>query len=146
MVVLRVHHLAHWLHRRGVPVLPRILYATNRILFAVVLPPSVKVGRDVVLGYSGLGVVIHARCVIGDRVVIGTGVTIGGRGIHREVPVIGDDVEIGSGAKILGPIRIGNGAAIGANAVVLIDVPDHAIAVGVPARILPRPNGKIAGQ
>ncbi|OYU85814.1 MAG: serine acetyltransferase [Burkholderiales bacterium PBB5] len=142
--MLRIHRLAHWLHVRGVPLLPRVLYGVNRILFAVVLPPSVKVGRDVVLGYSGLGVVIHARCVIGDRVLIGTGVTIGGRGTLREVPVIGDDVEIGSGAKILGPIHIGKGAAIGANAVVLTDVPDHAVAVGVPARIVRRPAGKIA--
>lgn len=142
MVVLNIHRLAHRLHGLGVPLLPRVLYGVNRILFAVVLPPSVKVGADVILGYSGLGVVIHARCVIGDRVLIGTGVTIGGRGTMRGVPVIEDDVEIGSGAKILGPIRIGKGAAIGANAVVLTDVPDFAVAVGVPARIVARRGEK----
>ncbi len=138
MVVLRLHRMAHWLHCRRVPLVPRLLYGINRILFSVVLPPSVIVGRDVLLGYSGLGTVIHARAVIGDRVSIGTCVTIGGRGSHQAVPVIGNDVEIGSGAKILGPIRIGDGAAIGANAVVLTDVPAGAIAVGVPARILVR--------
>ena len=136
-MVLPIHRLSHWLYQRGVPVLPRLLYGLNRVLFAVVLPPSVVLGRDVLLGYSGLGIVIHARAVIGDRVQIGTGVTVGGRGRFHEVPVIGNDVEIGSGAKILGPIRVGDGASIGANAVVLCDVPPGATAVGVPARVLP---------
>ena len=134
-MVLSLHRISHWFYRHGVPFLPRMIYGLNRILFSVVLPPSVKIGRDVVLGYSGLGTVIHARAVIGDRVVIGTGVTIGGRGQFRDVPVIGDDVEIGSGAKVLGPITIGAGAAIGANAVVITDVPPGAVATGVPARI-----------
>jgi serine O-acetyltransferase len=137
MVVIWVYRAAHWLQAHHIPWVPRLLYGINRVLFAVVLPPTAKLGRDVVLGYSGLGVVIHARAVNGDRVVIGAGVTIGGRGSHQGVPVIGNDVEIGNGAVILGPIRIGDGAAIGANAVVLMDVPDHAVAVGVPARLLP---------
>jgi serine O-acetyltransferase len=107
----------------------------NRVLFSIALPPSVVVGRDVLFGYSGLGIVVHARAKIGDNVKISQNVTIGGRSGHIEVPVIEDDVEIGAGACILGPIRIGRGAKIGANAVVLHDVPAHAIAVGVPAQV-----------
>ena len=123
------------------PVLPRLLCGINRVLFAMVLPASARVGRDVLFGYQGLGVVVHAHAVIGDRVVLATGVTIGGTGTRQGVPVIEDDVYIGSGAKLLGPIRIGRGSRIGANAVVLIDVPAGAIAVGVPARVIPGAAG-----
>lgn len=133
--MLGIFRLSAALHRLGVPVLPRLLYVLNRVLFAVVLPPTVKVGRGVLFGYSGLGVVVHARAVIGDRVKLSQNVTIGGRSGLFEVPVIEDDVEIGAGACVLGPVRIGRGARIGANAVVLNDVPAGAVAVGVPARI-----------
>ena len=85
-------------------------------------------------GYSGLGIVIHARCKIGSRVQIGTNVTIGGRNGHKEVPIIEDDVLVGTGAKILGPIVIGRGSRIGANAVVLTNVEPGATVVGIPAR------------
>lgn len=133
--MLKIFRLCAYLHRLGVPGLPRLLYVLNRVLFAIALPPSVQVGRAVLFGYSGLGIVVHSRAVIGDRVTIGQNVTIGGRSGLHEVPVIEDDVEIGAGACVLGPIRIGRGARIGANAVVLQDVPPGAIAVGVPARI-----------
>lgn len=131
-----IWRLSNRLDQWRVPVLPKLCYAFNRIVFAAVVPPSVQMGKDVLLGYKGLGIVIHRRAVIGDRVNIGANVTIGGRGKHHEVPVIEDDVVIGTGAKILGPVRVGRGASIGANAVVLRDVPPGATAVGVPARIL----------
>jgi serine O-acetyltransferase len=133
--MLSIFRLAAWLHRHKVPVLPRLLYLLNRVLFAVVLPPSVQVGRGVLFGYSGLGIVVHARAVIGDRVKIGQNVTIGGRSGLFEVPVIEDDVEIGAGACVLGPIRLGRGARVGANAVVLCNVPAGGLAVGVPAKV-----------
>lgn len=115
--------------------LPRLLYILNRVLFSIALPPSVTVGRNVLFGYSGLGIVVHANCVIGNNVKISQNVTIGGRSGHVAVPVIEDDVEIGAGACVLGPIRIGRGARIGANAVVLSDIPPGAVAVGVPAML-----------
>lgn len=136
--MLSIYRLAHWAHIRHLPLLPRLLYVLNRMLFAVVLPPGAKIGRNVVFGYSGLGIVIHARCTIGDRVRIGTHVTIGGRSGMHAVPVIEDDVEIGTGAKILGSIVVGRGARIGANAVVLKDVPPGATVVGIPARTIGR--------
>jgi serine O-acetyltransferase len=137
-MILVIHGLAHALHKKRVPLIPRMLYGVNRILFGLVLPPSVQIGGGTVLGYQGLGVVIHARAVVGRNVSIGTGVTIGGRSGIFEVPRIGDGVEIGSGAKILGPVTIGENAKIGANAVVLIDVPENATAVGIPARVVCR--------
>lgn len=137
--MLASYRLAHWARTHHVPWLPRLLYGLNRILFAVVLPPSARIGRDVVFGYSGLGIVIHARCEIGDRVHIGTNVTVGGRGGEHAVPIIEHDVQIGSGAKILGPVLVGRGARIGANAVVIKDVPAGATVVGVPARIIGKP-------
>lgn len=112
-----------------------MLYVLNRMLFAVVLPPGVTMGSDVLLAYSGLGIVVHARTVIGDRVKISQNVTIGGRAGLLEVPVIEDDVEIGAGACVLGPITIG-AAQMSANAVVLHDVPAGATAVGIPARAI----------
>jgi serine O-acetyltransferase len=119
-----------------VPILPRLLYGINRILFATVIPPSTVIGKGVIISYSGLGVVIHARAVIGSNVQISQNVTIGGRSGLLGVPVIEDGVEIGAGACILGPIRVGVGAKIGANAVVLSDVPSGYVAVGVPAQLL----------
>lgn len=134
--MIKIYRIAHYLYSFNIPFLPRLLYFFNRILFSVVLPPSVKVGRDVVFGYSGLGIVVHARCIIGARVQVGTNVTIGGRNGYVPVPIIEDDVIIGSGAKILGPIVVGRGAKIGANAVVLSDVPSGATFVGIPAKEL----------
>lgn len=135
-MLLGIHAIAHWLWRHHVPLLPTVLFLFNRVVFACQLPASTKLGRGVQFSYSGLGTVIHARAVIGDRVTVGTGVVVGGRSHIKQVPVIEDDVEIGVGAKILGPVRIGRGAVIGANAVVLHDVPAGAVMVGIPARVV----------
>ncbi|MDO9235912.1 MAG: DapH/DapD/GlmU-related protein, partial [Aquabacterium sp.] len=118
--------------------LPKLCYVINRIVFSAVVPPEVQLGKGVLLGYKGLGVIIHRRAVIGNNVLVGAHVTIGGRGKYHDVPVIEDNVMIGTGAKILGPVRIGRGARIGANAVVVHDVPAGATAVGIPASILRR--------
>lgn len=133
---LFLHRIAHRLSALGIPLLPRLIYAINRILFAVVLPPTTKLGQGVLLGYSGLGTVIHARAVIGDRVSIGANVTIGSRSGHQDVPRIEDDVQIGAGAKILGPIVIGARTKVGANAVVLKSIPPDSVVVGVPGRVI----------
>lgn len=136
MIVLRLHRIAHWLWCHPVPALPLLIKVGIRIVFALVLPPSARIGRDVILSYEGLGTVIHRRAVIGDRAIIGAGVTIGGRSGSVGVPVIGEGAFIGGGAKVLGDIKIGAYASIGANAVVLHDVPDYGVAVGIPARTI----------
>jgi serine O-acetyltransferase len=134
--MIKVYRIARWLYLHRVPFLPWALKGVNRILFGVVLPPSARLGQDVLLSYQGLGTVVHRNAVIGDRVTITSGVTIGGRSGHPVVPVILEGAFIGSGAKILGPVHIGRYASIGANAVVLEDIPDYAVAVGIPARVV----------
>lgn len=98
---VKLHRIAHWLWAHGVPLIPHLIKIFNRIVFAVVLPPSARLGKGVLLSYHGLGTVIHRNARIGDRVSIGAGVTIGGRSGHSQVPVIDDDAMIGAGAKIL---------------------------------------------
>lgn len=134
--MLTLHRLSHLLWRWRVPFVPWLSKAFNRLAFTVVLPPSVLVGRDVIFSYNGLGTVVHKRAVIGAGAVIGTGVTIGGRSGHEAVPVIGEGAMLGSGSKVLGPVQIGRWASVGANAVVLEDVPDFAVVVGVPTRVV----------
>jgi serine O-acetyltransferase len=110
----------------------------SEILTGIELPCEAILGRRFRIDHFG-GIVISGDAVFGEDCVVRNGVTVGLR--HkgkRGSPVIGNRVDIGAGAKILGPIRIGDDVAIGANAVVLSDVPSNSIAVGVPARILPR--------
>ena len=129
-----------WCHTHQIPLVPWLLYSLDRVLFATAVPPSAHLGKSAILGYRGLGIVIHRQAFIGDRVTVGPKAPIGGRAGIPGAPHIEDDVLIGSGAQILGPIRIGRGAQIGANAVVLTDVPAGATAVGIPARIIQRPH------
>ena len=115
------------------------------VLTGIELPCEVVLGRRFRIDHFG-GIVISGDAVFGDDCVIRNGVTVGLRHIgQRGAPIIGNRVDIGAGAKVLGPIRIGDDVAIGANAVVLKDVPSNSIAVGVPARILPRSRGAGAG-
>ncbi|APR39505.1 serine O-acetyltransferase [Paraburkholderia sp. SOS3] len=134
--MIYVFRLSRLLYRLRVPCLPWLLKVLNRMLFSVSLPPSVEVGRNVTFGYQGLGIVVHRHAAIGSNVIVAPNVVIGGRGGRPGAPVIEDDVLIGAGACILGPVTIGRGARIGANAVVMVDVPAGATAVGVPARIV----------
>lgn len=108
------------------------------VLLGIELPCETVLGHRFVIEHVG-GIVISGDAVFGDDCVVRNGVTVGlrYRG-QRGSPRVGDRVDIGAGAKLLGPIRIGNDVAIGANAVVLCDVPDGCVAVGIPARILPR--------
>lgn len=134
--VIALHRLGHACHRMKIPVLPTLFYALNRVLFGIVLPPPTQVGLRVKFGYLGLGTVVHRDAVICDDVLVGSNVTIGGRSGHNTLPVIEAGAYIGTGARVLGPVRIGRNAVIGANAVVLNDVPANSVAVGVPARII----------
>lgn len=134
--MMKLYRLARWLYLHNIPLLPWILKGLNRVLFGVVLPYTAQIGRDVLLSYQGIGTVIHRNAVIGDKVTIASGVTIGGRSGNLTVPVIGEGTFVGTGAKVLGPVRVGRYVSIGANAVVLKDVPDFAVVVGIPARVV----------
>ncbi|MDZ7856204.1 serine O-acetyltransferase [Sphaerotilus sp.] len=107
-----------------------------RLVFGCWFPHTVVVGKGLVLGYGGLGVVIHKDAVLGSFVHIDQHVTIGGNGTKFGVPVIGSNVYIGAGAKILGPITIGDNVKIGANSVVIRDVPSNVVFAGVPAKFI----------
>ncbi len=122
---------------RPLPLVPRLFEALTFLLFNCSIPVSAEIGEGTRCGHRGIAVVIDPRARIGRRCLIRPQVVIGGSGGERSgAPTIGDDVEIGVGAKILGPIAIGDGARIGANAVVRTDVPAGAVAVGVPARVI----------
>jgi serine O-acetyltransferase len=116
----------------------KVLKPISEIMTGIELPCEVTLGRRFRIDHFG-GIIISGDAVFGDDCVVRNGVTVGLRQTgFRGSPVLGNRVDIGSGAKILGPIRIGDDVAIGANAVVITDVPSNSIAVGVPARILPR--------
>ena len=138
-IVLLLHKIIYQINILRIPLLPQLLNKLFiRLLFGCQLGLKTKIGRNVDLGYGGLGVVIHDRAVIGRNVSIGTCVTIGGTTKIYEVPIVGDNSIISTGAKILGPVKIGKNCVIGANAVVLNDIPDNCVAVGIPAKIIKR--------
>ena len=132
------HRLSNWLYVKKIPVIPTLLYYLIFIIYNSSIPPSTTIGRGSKLGYGGIGVVIHARAIIGKNVMISQNVTIGGKSGLYKVPVIEDDVHIGAGAVILGPITIGRGAIIGANAVVDKNVEPMTVVGGVPAKLIKR--------
>ena len=140
-----VYRLGNWRYgirpswlRKPFSLLYRLLRTAVQIVAGIELHCETRVGRRLLIEHFG-GIIVSGDAVIGDDVVIRQGVTIGLRTTGRRgAPVIGDRVDIGAGAKLLGNIRIGNDAVIGANAVVLCDVPEGALAVGIPAIIKPR--------
>lgn len=105
-----------------------------RLLFACQISPGVRLGRNLVLGYGGLGIVIHGSARIGDDVTIGPNVLIGGNLGQGGVPTIGNQVRIGPGSVLIGPITIGDGAIVAPNSVVNADVEAGTIVGGSPAR------------
>jgi len=135
-IVYYLYLVARTLFEIHVPVLPKLIQLLIRLMFGCSIPYTAKIGKNTVLGYGGLGIVIHARCVIGENCVIGPGVTLGGTSHRYEVPILGANVLVGTGAKILGPVNIGNNVVIGANAVVNKNVPDNSLVGGVPAKII----------
>jgi serine O-acetyltransferase len=108
----------------------------NRLLFATYLPSGATIGRNFKAGYWGLGIVIHARTIIGDNCLIGQNVTIGRNFGDTDVPRIGNDVYIGAGSVIFGDIAIGDNVIIGANSVVNKSIPPNCTAVGNPFKII----------
>jgi serine O-acetyltransferase len=127
------HRVAHALHEVGVPIAPRALSNLSRMLTGIEIHPAAKIGNDFFIDH-GTGVVIGETAEIGDRVTLYQGVTLGGTGFARgkRHPTVQDNVTIGSGAKLLGPINVGHGAKVGANSVVVHDVPPNATVVGNP--------------
>ncbi|MBR8759090.1 serine O-acetyltransferase [Porphyromonas levii] len=105
--------------------------------YGIQIPPATSIGKGFYIGHFGT-IVVSPHAVIGDNVNISQGVTIGyaNRGTNEGAAIIGNEVYIGPGAKIVGRVKIGNNVAIGANAVVTHDIPDNAVAVGIPAKVI----------
>lgn len=140
---LIVYRIAHKLYNKKCFFLARLLSQLARFFTGIEIHPGAKIGKGLFIDH-GMGVVIGETAEIGDNVTIYHGVTLGGTGKDKgkRHPTVKDNVIIGAGAKILGPITIGNNVKVGANSVVLKDVQDHATAVGIPAKIIVKDNKK----
>ena len=143
--VMIVYRFGRWRYRVRPAVVRKICSFIYEMLFKLVqivtgieLPCEAKVGRNFIIDHFG-GIVISGYAKFGDNCRIRNGVVVGLRHVDdKRAPSIGDNVDIGTGAKLLGPIQIGDNVLIGANAVVMTDVPNNCIAVGVPAVVKPR--------
>jgi serine O-acetyltransferase len=138
-----LHRLSHRLWRLKLRWLARVLSVISRWLTGIEIHPGATIGRRFFIDH-GMGVVIGETAEVGDDCTIYHGVTLGGTSWQKEKrhPTLGNNVVVGAGAKILGPIRIGHGARIGSNSVVVKPVPDGATVVGVPARIVSEGDGR----
>jgi serine O-acetyltransferase len=130
---LLAHRVAHALWQSEIPLAPRVIAYTTRSITGVEIHPAAEIGSDFFIDH-GSGVVIGETAEIGDRVTLYQGVTLGGTGFARgkRHPTLEDDVTVGSGAKLLGPVNVGRNAKVGANTVVIEDVPAHTTVVGNP--------------
>ena len=142
------HKISNFFYKAGFELLDRIISQTIRFFTGIEIHPGAKIGKNLFIDH-GMGVVIGETSEIGDNVTIYHAVTLGGsspsidseRQRHeKRHPTIGDDVVIGSGAQIIGPIKVGNNARIAANAVVVKDVPENATMVGIPAKAVKLEN------
>jgi len=131
------HRLAHKLYRWNVPLLPRLISQVSRFVTGIEIHPGATIGRRFFIDH-GMGVVIGETTEIGDDVLLYQGVTLGGTGNEtgKRHPTLGNHVVVGTGAKVLGNIRIGNHVRIGAGSVVVHPVPDNSTVVGVPGRVV----------
>jgi serine O-acetyltransferase len=143
---LLAHRVAHALWEAEVPLVPRTIAYTSRSVTGIEIHPAASIGSDFFIDH-GSGVVIGETAEIGDRVTLYQGVTLGGTGFARgkRHPTLEDDVTVGSGAKLLGPVTVGNNAKVGANTVVIEDVPGHTTVVGNPGHPVRVEGKKVEG-
>jgi serine O-acetyltransferase len=135
--LVAAHRIAHWLVTHGVPIIPSLLHSAGIALWSSDISPAAEIGTPFRIAHS-VGIVIGGSSKIGDNCEIFQNVTIGGRDKKLDdgtdaMPVIGRNVTLCAGAVVIGHIQIGDGAIVGANAVVLHDVPDHTAVAGIPA-------------
>jgi serine O-acetyltransferase len=144
---LLFYRLGHWMVKHRVPFLPRALSQFARFITGIEIHPGATIGSGLFIDH-GMGVVVGETTEIGDHVTLFQGVTLGGTGKQRgkRHPTIGSHVVVGAGAKVLGPITVGDYVKIGANSVVLQDVPDHSTVVGIPGRIVRIKDERVADE
>ncbi|PSL41302.1 serine O-acetyltransferase [Salsuginibacillus halophilus] len=141
------HRVAHWLWRKKLFFLARLLSQVSRFITGIEIHPGAKIGQRLFIDH-GMGVVIGETCEIGDNVTIYQGVTLGGTGKEKgkRHPTVEDHVLIASGAKILGSMTIGENSNIGAGSVVLKEVPPNATVVGIPGKVVVKNGMKVKEQ
>ncbi len=137
------HSISHALNNVGLKFIARLTSQIFRFFTGIEIHPGATIGHSIMIDH-GMGVVIGETAEVGNRVTIYQGVTLGGTGNHtgKRHPTVGNDVIIGSGAKVLGPITLGDEVKVGANSVVLNDVPSGATVVGIPGKIVKIKNSK----
>ena len=138
------YRLAHALNNKGLELPARAISQGAKFLTGIEIHPAAQIGRNLFIDH-GTGVVIGETSIIGDDCTIYQGATLGGTGKEtgKRHPTVGNGVMIGSGAKVLGPVKIGDHSKIAAGAVVLKDIPDHCTAVGIPARIVKQNDERV---
>lgn len=129
------YRLTHWLAARRIPFVGVMIQRLVEVWTGVSISPQTKIGPGLAIYHFG-GVIINQNAVLGSNCTLHHDVTIGNKNPGGPSPHLGDNVMVGAGARLLGGIKVGNNAQIGANAVVLSDVPDDAVAVGIPAKII----------
>ncbi len=141
---IRSYRMAHWFYNRKLYFIARCISQRSRKMTGIEIHPGAVIGDGVFIDH-GMGVVIGETTIIGDNCTIYQGVTLGGTGKDKgkRHPTIGNNVVIGSGAKVLGPFKVGDNSKIAANAVVLSEVPENCTVVGVPGRIVKKDNVKV---
>lgn len=141
---IMAYRLAHKFYNKKLYFIARLISQLARFFTGIEIHPGATIGKGLFIDH-GMGVVIGETAEIGDNVVMYHGVTLGGTGKDKgkRHPTVGNNVIIGSGAKVLGPINIGDNVKIGANSVVLKDVPSNATAVGIPARNIIKTTAQI---
>ncbi|MFX0033480.1 MAG: serine O-acetyltransferase [Candidatus Hermodarchaeota archaeon] len=139
-----LYRIAHFFWKLGMPFIPRYISDIARELTAIEIHPGAEIGSDFFIDH-GAGVVIGETSIIGNNVTLYAGVVLGGTNLEKTKrhPTIGNNVVVGSGAKILGPITIGDNVRVGANSVVVENVPENCVVVGVPGKILSKKGEKI---
>lgn len=131
-----LHALSHRLNRMHLTPLASGVTGLIRFVFGAKVPATVEIGHGTFFSSGGIGTVVHRGVKIGENCIISSCVTLGASGSRSGVPVIQDGCFIGAGARVLGPVCVGSGSVIGANAVVVDDIPPRSVAVGVPARVI----------
>lgn len=139
-MLMKFIKIMNFFYEKKIPLLPKLFLWMIRILFSADIPLGIKIGKGSIIKHNGLGVVLHNKCVIGENVTIMQNVTIGGRN-GRGAPILENNVFVGVGACILGNVIIGENSMIGANAVVIKDVPKNVVVGGIPAKIIKEING-----
>lgn len=132
--------LAHKLYKWKIPFLPKVIKFFIFIFYNSSIPFECVIGKGTRFAYGGISTIIHKECVLKENINIGSSVVLGGKVGIKGVPSIESNVYIGTGAKILGPIKVGENSVIGANAVVVKDVPPNVVVAGVPAVIIKNLN------